>query len=587
MDPADLPRRVRWRVADVEIEGAGPRRAGELRPLLATRRRSRWTPWKERPRFEREALTNDLARVAAFYRERGFYRAEVSAELEVDRDDETVTVVIHIDEREPVVVEAVRVEVVDPPADGSMRDPPPRVVPLRPDDVFTEARYDEGRARLLAWARGHEFARASVEKRARVDVAAGTARIHYTVTLGPRARFGPVTVQGLERVSRETVMREVAFREGAPFDPALLERTRRQLLQLRLFRTVTLAENDSRDPVVHVNVQVAEGPHREVRAGIGYDTEEEVRGLLAWRSYDFFGGARQLGFTARASTLRRTAAADFLQPHWPLDDTRARLLLTFEETDEETYTLTQGRASPRLEWQPTLRVLGFLAYRHERDHLSDVDQRVARALHPDATPEYATVSGFSLGIDWNNTDDLANPTRGWIVGGALDPVASALGGDVDFVRLLATLRLFAPLPWRMVVATRTRFGTIEPFGGTEEIPLWERFYAGGIDSVRGYARRRVGPLADDQPLGGRSLIDCSIELRRPVTQAIAASVFVDAGQLSLQSFDVPAGDLQFGTGVGLLYATPIGPIRFDIGIPLDRRGEDDAWQFHVSVGQAF
>src|SRR5688572_3155213 len=116
MDPADLPRRVRWRVADVEIEGAGPRRAGELRPLLATRRRSRWTPWKERPRFEREALTNDLARVATFYRERGFYRAEVSAELEVDRDDETVAVVIHIDEREPVVVDEVRGEVAAAPA---------------------------------------------------------------------------------------------------------------------------------------------------------------------------------------------------------------------------------------------------------------------------------------------------------------------------------------------------------------------------------------------------------------------------------------------------------------------------------------
>lgn len=584
---ADLSPRVRWRVAAVHIEGEGAVPERDLRPLLSTQRRSLLTPWKRRPRLQREGVEEDIERLEAFYRGRGYYLTRADYVLEVDRKRKTVAVTFRIDAGPPVRVESVEVDLAA--AGSSLLPPgtaPASLVPLAPGDVFTDARYDEGRARLLAWARGKSFARALVTKKARVDVATSTARVHYAADLGPPSRFGPVGIEGLRRVERSVVEREIHIEEGAPFDPAQLERTRRALLQLRLFRSVTLVEDDSRAPVVPITVRVTEAPHREIRAGIGYDTEEEVRGLLAWRSYDFLGGARQLGFTARASTIRRTLAADFLQPHWPLDETRSRLLLTFEDDDEDTYTLAQGRASPRLEWQATSHLLGFAAYRIERDRLTDVDNRVARALAPDATPHYATVSGLAFGLDWNHTDDLNNPTRGWILGGEVDPVGGALGGNVSFVRLVGTLRLYVPLLWRLGIATRVRAGTMEPIADSDEIPLWERFYAGGIDSVRGYARRRVGPLVDDEPLGGRSLLDCSFELRRPVTKALAVAVFLDGGQLSLDSFDLPT-DLQFGTGFGLHVTTPIGPIRFDIGFPLDRRGDDNAWQLHVSVGQAF
>jgi outer membrane translocation and assembly module TamA len=243
--------------------------------------------------------------------------------------------------------------------------------------------------------------------------------------------------------------------------------------------------------------------------------------------------------------------------------------------------------APRLEWSPLPSLLAYVAYRLERDHLTSVDDAVSRALAPEATPRYATLSGLNLGVDWNATDDLLNPRRGWIVTTAVDPVGSVFGGDSSFVRLQGTLRLYVPLPWRLLIATRLRVGTIEPVDGSHEIPLWERFYAGGIDSVRGYARWRVGPLARDQPLGGRSLSDMSFELRRSLTPALTLTAFIDAGQLSLRSFDPPVDDFQKGTGVGIQYGTPIGPIRLDLGFPLDRRGDDAAWQVYVSVGQAF
>jgi outer membrane protein insertion porin family/translocation and assembly module TamA len=583
-----LSPRIRWRVGTVRIEGADHISERRLRPLLTTRPRSWFTPWKARPRFDREGLEDDVVRVVAYYRGHGYYRAHVTYSLDPDRKRETVDVTIAIEEGPAVVVSTVEVTVADAPsAEVRAMLNPKSLVPLEPGDVFDEARYDEGRVRLLGRARSAHFARAQVTKRARVDVPAGTATIGYTVTLGPPSFLGPVTVDGLTRVEPTVVLREVAFEEGAPFDPALLERTRRNLLRLHLFRAITLVEKGGSEADVPITIRVAEGPWREIRAGVGYDTEEQVRGLLSWRTYNFFGDARQLGVTARASTIRRSIAADLLQPHWPVQKTRTRLLALFEDDEQDSFSVTRARLSPRLEWAPTPSVLAFAAYRIERDHLTSVNGAVERALAPEATPDYATLSGMNFGVDWNRTDDLLNPKRGFIVTTQVDPVGSVFGGDSSFLRLQGTLRTYVPLAWRFLLATRLRVGTIEPIDGSHEIPIWERFFAGGVDSVRGYARWRVGPLAGDDPLGGRSLTDMSLELRRPITQAIAVTTFIDAGQLSLRSFDPPTSDFQKGVGAGLQYATPIGPIRLDLGFPLDRQGDDAAFQVYVSVGQAF
>src|SRR5207245_5801055 len=115
---------------------------------------------------------------------------------------------------------------------------------------------------------------------------------------------------------------------------------------------------------------------------------------------------------------------------------------------------------------------------------------------------------------------------------------------------------------------RLRLGAEEPFGGSRDVPLFERLYAGGIGSVRGYERRHVGPLIDDDPIGGRSLVEGSAELRHPVTERLGAAVFADAGQVSLRSFDFPFDDLRYGLGFGGRYKTPGGPPPAAPGFPL-------------------
>jgi translocation and assembly module TamA len=128
---------------------------------------------------------------------------------------------------------------------------------------------------------------------------------------------------------------------------------------------------------------------------------------------------------------------------------------------------------------------------------------------------------------------------------------------------------------------------MDPLGDTDEIPIFERFYAGGSDSVRGYARRHIGPLIANEPLGGRTLVEWSTELRHPITETIGVVAFLDAGRVSPQTFTFPFDKLQFGTGGGVRYRSPVGPLRLELGFPLDREGDDAAWQIYASVGLTF
>src|SRR5262249_11722061 len=157
---------------------------------------------------------------------------------------------------------------------------------------------------------------------------------------------------------------------------SLVEQTRANIVALRIFRSVRIEEDESNDPKVDVHIRVTEGPRHEVRTGVGYDTEEQVRVLASWRDYNFLGGARQLGFTARASFLGRTLVADFLQPHFPGPRDRIRLIASEQQEIEDAYTNDRSRLTPRFEWGASRNVLPYAFYRIEYDSLSSVKERV-------------------------------------------------------------------------------------------------------------------------------------------------------------------------------------------------------------------
>jgi outer membrane protein assembly factor BamA len=271
--PSDaLDTRNSWRLGELRFEGNHQVGTSALRDALLTRPRRWFALWQERPPFDPYTFRTDLTRLRALYRSRGFYHTVITDDVTVPTKGDVVKVTVSIEEGPPVHVTDVDLAIdgatLAPEAERQLR----KRLPLEPGDVFAEDRYERGRAALRDYFRQQGYARATVEKSARVDVRDDSATVRYAVDTGPPSVFGPVTISGVDPSDQDVVRREIAFKEWAPFQPSLLEKTRKNIDGLHLFRSVRLVEDDSRNDAVSVDIKLAEAQRHEVKLGIGYDT---------------------------------------------------------------------------------------------------------------------------------------------------------------------------------------------------------------------------------------------------------------------------------------------------------------------------
>jgi outer membrane protein assembly complex protein YaeT len=584
----DLTTERPWQVAEVVIAGNQVFSQEELRAVLLTRQRPWYLPWKERPGFDPSTFAADLERLQRFYEARGYYETGVTYDLQVDDKAALVTALVQIQEGRPITVAAVDVQVASDTTKAQAMPSLPEKLPLQSGALFTEEAYQQSEQvfREFFLQRGH--AHVETQRKAEVDLAQDHARVWYTVQPGPQAVFGPTRVEGTKNVDPHLILRELTYQPGEQFSLKKIAESRQKILDLELFRAVDIApeQTEEKPQVVPMRVRVEEKPPRDLKLGLKYSTEDEFGVQVEWRHRNWLGGGRQLSLLLELSSVTRTLEAKFIQPYFLSPHTRLGLSLQQEQEDEDTFLLNATRFRPHLEHRFSPTLSAFLDYRLEFDKLNNIAPATIRALG--GIKRDGILSGPSLGLIWNTTEDPFNPQQGSVVSLFADQAGEIWGGDFKFYKITVEAKKYQRLGWRTVLAGRLKIGLADSFGSRTNIPLFERFYAGGEKSVRGYGRRRLGPLSDsDDPLGGLSLIEGSVELRRPLWRELSGALFLDFGQVSLDPFDLPVDDLKFAAGVGIGYATPIGPLRLDIGFPFDPPRGDQAWQVHFSIGQFF
>jgi outer membrane protein insertion porin family/translocation and assembly module TamA len=262
------------------------------------------------------------------------------------------------------------------------------------------------------------------------------------------------------------------------------------------------------------------------------------------------------------------------------------LPLTQARLDEPAYNLFQVRLAPRVERQLWPDVTASIGYNIEYDNLSDVPEETQETF--DEYVDHGYVSSWTANIQRNTAGDLLNPRLGSVLTLSLEQAGGPWQGDFTFYWGMFEAKKYIGIWARQVLAGRFRIGAGDGFGDSDDLPMFRRFFSGGISGTRGYGRQKLGPLTSSgDPIGGRSLIEGSVELRVPVWGNFGGVVFFDAGAINEKPFRYDVGDLQFGTGPGIRYETPIGPLRLDIGFPIDPPHGEPSWQIHFSIGQAF
>jgi translocation and assembly module TamA len=462
--------------------------------------------------------------------------------------------------------------------------PPPGL--LRGEPARTDPVLDAETALIDRLRReGHPLA-AVADREVIVDHEAQAMDVVWRLAPGPAATFARPAVEGETRVNPRLTDRVAGRLEGEPFSPQRLERARRELLALGAFDTVRARAADRLDQAgrLPVTFAVTDRPRNAAGVTVAYETNFGLSGRIYYERRNVFGNAETLRLEAEVSRLGDTV-----------------------DTSDANYRVGATLRRPGLFAGRTSLVLESFAVR-ERLDAYDRDAVVLAALleHPwderwllrggptfengrigrDGSLAPFTLFGVVLGARYDSTDSLLDPRRGLRADATAIPYADLSAGG-GFVRATGTARTYLDLTGDggSVVALRGTLGSL--IGADQEVPLDKRFYAGGGGSVRGYAFQSIGPRdASGRPLGGASLVEGSVELRQRVSGNIGVVGFVDAGSIG-DSETPDFSNLSVGAGLGLRYATAIGPLRLDVGVPLNRDPGGSRYGIYVGLGQAF
>ena len=570
-----------WHVLSVTVEGNQAFSDYTLGAEVLTRPRPWYTPWRPHPIFDPGTLEQDLVRLRRFYEARGYFDARVLYDIEASEvgTGDLVAITFWIEEGEPSTVGSV---------DVAMHGPEnlalPESLSVKTGERFDEEAYQKADADLKQFFLENGYAHVETKREAEVDAPAHRVKVRYTITPGPETHFGDVNVEGADQVGPDIVLEDLEWKRGERFSIAKINESREELLKTHLFQSVRIGWDSNGRPIeVPILVQVGEKDHREVKLGVGYATDEKYRVQARWDDWNFFGGGRQMSVALKYSSIESSLAAMFTQPHFLSQHTSGVVEAKTARDDEDNYVLYAQQLNPRLEHKFSSALSGSLGYRLEADDLSNVAAATVEALG--GVKRRLILSGPAFGLLWNTSDSPFDPHAGEVV--SLQSIVAGLG-DFRFWKADVEGKKYTSLPWDLVLANRLRIAFADAFGSEQNLPIFERLYAGGARSVRGYGRRRLGPRdSSNNPIGGLSAIEGSAELRHPIWDGIAGAVFLDFGQVTTRRFDIPVDDLKFATGFGLSYVTPVGPLRLDVGFPFERPPGDAGWQVYFSIGQFF
>ncbi|MEM0929508.1 MAG: BamA/TamA family outer membrane protein [Pseudomonadota bacterium] len=580
----------------VVLEGLGPNQTKTFRDVSYIARNpdgfTALAPLRRAVEADEAALVNAL-------QSSGFYAAAVTSDVRRRGDRVTVTFEIDRGERFRITDYTViyRDESEHPrPGEGD-------VVGIVADGSPTgEDLKAVGEALLKRlWNTG--FISAEMKShRVLTDLSMGSAIAEYEVKSGPRATYGGIRVDGAERTEVEYIRQIRPYEIGEVAKRADLEAYREDLSDTGLFSQIEVTPGVPNDEgEADVLVRLAERKHRTLGGGLSYGTDVGPGASVFWENRNLLGRGETLRTSIDMSEPVQQGTASFRKqrPRLPGYYTLSATLRN-EDTDAfNAQTGELGAALAKLWLDKRLTTEGGLRFQYS--DIEDVEGSDGVTTETVTDDDIFIALSVPLTVAWNSQNNPLDPRDGFVATAKLEPFF----GTVDFrkIELSYTDRVnWGENDWG-TLAGRVKIGAI--YGaGRADIPATERFYSGGGGSLRGYAFQEASPVdpLNGDVLGGASVAELNMELRHKITDTIQLALFSDIGgafENNTPDFD----EVLIGAGGGIRYLSPIGPLRVDIAIPVERRQffvddpaaddgrsrvfQDPAIQFYIAIGQPF
>jgi outer membrane protein insertion porin family len=549
-----------------------------IKDHLATRERQFFIL---RGKVQRQRLDEDVERIIGLYNDHGYVQARVdSTDVQLDRERALVTVTFSI-------VEGPQFHVGEVKAVGVTLLPEKEIlrqVPFKPGDIFSRSAIRESITNITNLYSTIGRASADVIPKTALEPGRDVFDVTFDVVEGPEVYVERINISGNTRSQDKILRREIPLHEGELYTLQKKDRARQRLVNLGYFEKVDVTTQPGSDKTkIIVNVDVTERATGLFSLGGGYSSVDSFIGSLDLAQRNFLGRGWEARASLRAGASTTQGLLSFTDP-WFLDRPLSAgfdLFSTDRRFDEyRYYSLGAGLrlGHPFAEyWRWNV------GYRASRDKVSDLSPLADIALQEQAGTRITSAVTLDVGRD--DRDIVVSPTKGGQIN--LSTEFAGLGGDSRYARAIAFATRYQPIWLGHILAGRVEGGY--GFGWSDEpLPIFERFYLGGPNSVRSFKFRDLSPKNDQGiRIGGSSEVLANIEYLIPLPFGIRLAAFFDIGNTFGFGNDFDLTELRKAAGGGFRWQSPFGPIRVDYGINLDRKVGEDFGAFHFSVGTPF
>jgi outer membrane protein insertion porin family len=553
-----------------------------------------WFTWyTKNDQYSKQKLSADLETLRSFYQNRGYLEFNVeSTQVSISPDKEDIFITVNVTEGPRFTVGDVRIagDLVVP------ADELQKLVQLKTGDVFSREKLQASAKDISTRLGAEGYAFANVNAVPEVDRNDAKASFTFYVDPGRRAYVRRINISGNSKTKDEVIRREFRQLEDAWYDGPRIERSKVRVRRLGYFDDVTVETPPVPGTADQIDVEVAvtEKSTGNLLAGVGYSSAEGIVLNASISQQNIFGSGNALSLGVNTSKYDRTYSMVFTQPYYTVDGVSRTIELYDKSLDPTGLDITQYSSS-------TLgAAMGFGVPITETDTINFGGryEHTRITLFSNSPPVYqqfvqefgSQSNAYILTAGWSRDtrDDILYPTKGRLQSALIE--TGLPFGDLSYWKAQYTHSVYWPVYGNLVLMARADLGYGGGLSG-KPLPFFKAFFAGGVNSVRGYDTASLGP--QDQfgnALGGRRKIIGNLEAFYPIIKgdkAVRASVFFDAGQIYQNGQQSQFESFRYSTGIGLAWSSPIGPLKFSYAIPLNKKPGDHEQRFQFQAGAAF
>ena len=586
------------RVKTVVFDGMRAATKDEIFRVTAVRE---WVPWyglftqlklpslvSDAGVLKQDELANDVERVKEVLLNKGYLTAQVSLpQVELSEDKKWFTVTYTVSEGEPFTVSEVGFRGYTVFEEAELREN----LKIKEGEIFQRAKIRDEVTRLtdLYGSRGYAFA--DVAPSINPNNEERTASIILSIKEGEMMRIRQINITGNDKTRDHVIRREIRVDEQDTIDTVSMKRSYQRLNNLNFFETVEIIPEQVAADKVDLNVRVKEKPTGQFSIGGGFSTLDQLVAIADITEGNLFGEGYMGRIRGQLGQRRSIGLITFRNPYLNDGLTSLQLDIYSSMTNYISYMEKKAGASVMFGRWLSEYVSGSISIFGEQLNYSDPQAGLCPNLLPLICGQLGTQSttGFRTTMFRDTRDYYLDPRSGWRFGGGFDLGTPMLGGSNDFYKYTIDIMKYTPLPFDTRFSVRARYGAVEPRNGTE-IPLTERFFVGGINTVRGFVFGRAGPVVPTYytiyGAAKQLIFNFDYIFTISADAKLNGVIFFDYGK-GFDDHEPVTLSLRPAAGLEARWISPFGPLRVAYGINLDPNEGERKGVFEFTIGSIF